>query len=184
MACAQTGSGKTAAFLLPVLSMVYRNGPPQLPPDVRLPPGLLILGSTKTPCFTLYHSQWLISLISPSPPPPPPLSLSPPLIPHTHTPAARIQSSQAVSHLPHSGPHQRTGLSDLFRGPEVLVPLSCASLRGVRRSGHRSSAQGPGEGLPAAGSYSREVGGRAGERQGRSGHLPVSGQVSERAMGG
>ena len=34
MACAQTGSGKTAAFLLPVLSRVFTGGPPSLPPEV------------------------------------------------------------------------------------------------------------------------------------------------------
>ncbi len=33
MACAQTGSGKTAAFLVPVLSMIFDGGPPS-PPDV------------------------------------------------------------------------------------------------------------------------------------------------------
>ena len=79
MACAQTGSGKTAAFLLPVLSMVYRNGPPQLPPDVRLPLGLLILGSAKHRVSPPYitHSGLYLSF------PPPPLSLSPSF--HTHT---------------------------------------------------------------------------------------------------
>lgn len=34
MACAQTGSGKTAAFLLPVLSRIFSGGPPALPSDV------------------------------------------------------------------------------------------------------------------------------------------------------
>ena len=37
MACAQTGSGKTAAFLLPLLSKMFDGGPPQLPTDVSLP---------------------------------------------------------------------------------------------------------------------------------------------------
>lgn len=34
MACAQTGSGKTAAFLIPILSRIFEEGPPP-PPDVR-----------------------------------------------------------------------------------------------------------------------------------------------------
>jgi superfamily II DNA/RNA helicase len=32
MSCAQTGSGKTAAFLLPMLSNIWKSDPPQRPP--------------------------------------------------------------------------------------------------------------------------------------------------------
>ncbi|XP_054724859.1 ATP-dependent RNA helicase DDX3Y-like isoform X2 [Uloborus diversus] len=32
MACAQTGSGKTAAFLMPILNQIFEDGPPKNPP--------------------------------------------------------------------------------------------------------------------------------------------------------
>ncbi|XP_063900875.1 ATP-dependent RNA helicase DDX3X-like [Zophobas morio] len=35
MSCAQTGSGKTAAFLLPMLSNIWKSDPPQRPPSER-----------------------------------------------------------------------------------------------------------------------------------------------------
>lgn len=35
MACAQTGSGKTAAFLIPILDLVFQQGCPRPPSDVR-----------------------------------------------------------------------------------------------------------------------------------------------------
>lgn len=39
MACAQTGSGKTAAFLVPVLNQMYERGPQQ-PPNSRVCSGI------------------------------------------------------------------------------------------------------------------------------------------------
>ena len=36
MACAQTGSGKTAAFLVPILSRIFLEGPPPQPDVCRL----------------------------------------------------------------------------------------------------------------------------------------------------
>lgn len=46
MACAQTGSGKTAGFLFPVISLLLREGPPpvldHMPPDVSAPVALVL----------------------------------------------------------------------------------------------------------------------------------------------
>lgn len=48
MACAQTGSGKTAAFLIPVFNQMMKAGPPQIPQGrqrsrrKQFPPGLVI----------------------------------------------------------------------------------------------------------------------------------------------
>lgn len=43
MACAQTGSGKTAAFLVPILNQMYERGPQQANINARVSPKTLTL---------------------------------------------------------------------------------------------------------------------------------------------
>lgn len=59
MACAQTGSGKTAAFLIPALSLVFSKGPPPPPPEGRFGrrkqyPLCLILAPTRELASQIY----------------------------------------------------------------------------------------------------------------------------------
>ena len=61
MACAQTGSGKTAAFLLPVISLLHKNPPPP-PPSSRYGgnrrsvarPSALVLAPTRELASQIY----------------------------------------------------------------------------------------------------------------------------------
>jgi ATP-dependent RNA helicase DDX3X len=58
MACAQTGSGKTAAFLLPILSLIFKSGPPDIPPQMRFRnkqyPLALVLAPTRELASQIY----------------------------------------------------------------------------------------------------------------------------------
>lgn len=62
MACAQTGSGKTAAFLIPVLSQIFSTGPPPPPPEGRFGrrrqyPLCLILAPTRELASQIYEES-------------------------------------------------------------------------------------------------------------------------------
>lgn len=60
MACAQTGSGKTGAFLFPILSMCFKNGPPKYPNENEFSrnqmiyPVALILAPTRELAIQIY----------------------------------------------------------------------------------------------------------------------------------
>ncbi|KAJ3331603.1 DEAD-box ATP-dependent RNA helicase [Blyttiomyces sp. JEL0837] len=62
MACAQTGSGKTAAFLLPILSQNFKDGPParaNQPPGMRrkVAPTTLILAPTRELALQIFEES-------------------------------------------------------------------------------------------------------------------------------
>ncbi|XP_013791182.1 putative ATP-dependent RNA helicase an3, partial [Limulus polyphemus] len=61
MACAQTGSGKTAAFLVPILNHIYENGPPKDLPEpqkfssrIKQYPLALVLSPTRELACQIY----------------------------------------------------------------------------------------------------------------------------------
>lgn len=59
MACAQTGSGKTAAFLFPVIASLLELGPPDMPPPAAgrysVYPRILILAPTRELSSQIYE---------------------------------------------------------------------------------------------------------------------------------
>ncbi|XP_013786642.2 ATP-dependent RNA helicase DDX3Y-like isoform X1 [Limulus polyphemus] len=64
MACAQTGSGKTAAFLVPILNHIYENGPPKDLPEpqkfatcVKQYPLALVLSPTRELACQIYDES-------------------------------------------------------------------------------------------------------------------------------
>lgn len=59
MACAQTGSGKTAAFLVPILSRIFQEGPPPTP-DVSAAPYGFILKSWNN--YLLDRIVWALEM--------------------------------------------------------------------------------------------------------------------------
>jgi ATP-dependent RNA helicase DDX3X len=54
MACAQTGSGKTAAFLFPIINVLLRQGPPPRPQYGPIYPSVLILAPTRELATQIY----------------------------------------------------------------------------------------------------------------------------------
>eukprot|EP00727_Mastigamoeba_balamuthi_P004892 m51a1_g14400 putative dead-box atp-dependent rna helicase 37-like (1118) ;mRNA; f:358888-378153 len=71
MACAQTGSGKTAAFLLPLISSILYNGPPPPPPSAGRPgkqkafPQALVLAPTRELACQIYEEALKFAFSSP-----------------------------------------------------------------------------------------------------------------------
>ncbi|XP_076339788.1 putative ATP-dependent RNA helicase Pl10 [Tachypleus tridentatus] len=64
MACAQTGSGKTAAFLVPILNHIYENGPPKNLPEppkfssrIKQYPLALVLSPTRELACQIYDES-------------------------------------------------------------------------------------------------------------------------------
>ncbi|CAL1271103.1 unnamed protein product [Larinioides sclopetarius] len=55
MACAQTGSGKTAAFLIPILNQIFENGPPSHSSRVKQYPLSLVLSPTRELACQIYE---------------------------------------------------------------------------------------------------------------------------------
>uniref|UniRef100_A0A3P9KG05 Helicase ATP-binding domain-containing protein n=1 Tax=Oryzias latipes TaxID=8090 RepID=A0A3P9KG05_ORYLA len=62
MACAQTGSGKTAAFLLPILSQIYTDGPGEQYPIA------LVLAPTRELALQIYDEARKVTAAAQNPP--------------------------------------------------------------------------------------------------------------------
>lgn len=153
MACAQTGSGKTAAFLLPILAHIYKHGKPPENEQV----GIYSSGTMPL--------QWMCSLWD---------------MVETANSVLWLWCWRQPVNSPHRSTTKRarlvmTSLRWMISPfPAVCLPLTRAALCGVRRRRYRSSDTRLVQGMPRAGGDAGPFGGHVGTRQNSVGQHQVS----------